>query len=92
VFIGFSTTLGGQEVFLNNIFYSLSAIERGGAIFTNAPTAVKNCKFFNNSAGNNEGNDIFANVTTDYFTIASNIQYDCSVSYSPGKLMIANLV
>jgi hypothetical protein len=67
-------------------------VERGGAIFTNGETAIRNCKFFNNSAGNDQGNDVFANVSGSFFTNSVYIQYDCSVSSSPGKLVIANLV
>jgi hypothetical protein len=53
---------------------------------------VKFCKFANNSAGNNEGNDIFASVVTGYFGDPGNINNDCSVSATPGRLVIGNLV
>jgi hypothetical protein len=56
---------------------------QGGAIFTKAMIAIKYCTFANNSAMNDDGNDIFANFTTDFFGNPSNVLSDCTVSPPP---------
>jgi predicted outer membrane repeat protein len=84
--------ISDRNVFNNDIFISLSAVERGGAIYTKSEVSIMFCKFANNSAGNNEGNDLFADITSSYYSIASSVDNVCSVSITPGRIVIGNLV
>jgi hypothetical protein len=56
---------------------------QGGAIFTKANVTIKYCTFVNNSAANDDGNDVYANFTSVFFGNTNNMVSDCSLSYPP---------
>jgi predicted outer membrane repeat protein len=90
--LNFTDSLNDREVFNNDTFISLLAVQSGGAIYTKSEASVLFCKFANNSAGNNRGNDIFAEISTSYYGLSQNVNNDCSVSLSPGRIVISTLV
>jgi hypothetical protein len=90
VYLNFSSDLIDKDLFVNVNFISLQAIQQGGAVYTKAGAGFVQCKFVNNSAGNNEGNDIYSTVTTTFYSDSYNVRADCSLSISPSKLLISN--
>jgi hypothetical protein len=76
-----------KDVFMGCTFYSLVAFQ-GGAIFTYSNISIKNCRFANNTAENDAGNDIYVSMTdSSYFSDSSNVMSSCSLSLAPGLLV-----
>jgi hypothetical protein len=48
-----------------------------------ANVAIRFCTFVNNTATNDDGNDVYANFTSDFFGNPNNINNDCSYSFPP---------
>jgi hypothetical protein len=44
---------------------------------------IKYCTFVNNTAANDDGNDIYAGFTSDFFNNPTNIVNDCTLSFPP---------
>jgi hypothetical protein len=89
VYLNFTSLLNDRDVFLGDTFYSLEATQ-GGAVFTLASVSVKECHFANNSASNNEGNDIYSTVTDGWYGNTNNIQNCCSLSLIPGQIKVSS--
>jgi predicted outer membrane repeat protein len=90
VYLNFSDNLVDKDVFVNITFISLHAIQQGGAIYTKTQAGISLCKFANNSAGNNQGNDVYAVISTTFYSDPAYITADCSVSLSPGRILLSN--
>jgi hypothetical protein len=60
---------------------------QGGAIYTRANVSIKYCTFANNSASNDDGNDVYVPSTSIFYNDASNIVGVCSASLSPQLLV-----
>jgi hypothetical protein len=75
-----------------DLFICLFAIEGGGAIYTLGEAWIKFCKFGNNSCCNKEGNDVYAGILTIFYSLAINVNNVCSISPSPKRIVISNLV
>jgi hypothetical protein len=44
---------------------------------------IKYCTFVNNTAANDDGNDVYADFTSDFFNDPANIVNDCTSSFPP---------
>jgi hypothetical protein len=91
---GGSIYCGGGDVqtvtsitLIDNTFISLLAVQ-GGAIYTSIEIVIKRCKFVNNSASDNEGNDIYAFLDSGFYDEPANLEDDCSWSISPAKFLM----
>jgi hypothetical protein len=60
---------------------------QGGAIYTKANVSIKYCAFANNSAANDDGNDVYVPTASVFFNDPSNILSVCSVSPIPQLLV-----
>jgi predicted outer membrane repeat protein len=89
VYLNFNSALTDKDVFVNITFLSLQSIQQGGAIYTKTQAAIQFCRFANNSAGNNEGNDVYATFSSDFYSDSGNVMSVCSVSLSP-RILMAN--
>jgi hypothetical protein len=56
---------------------------QGGAIFIKSNVGIKYCTFVNNTAANEDGNDVYANFTSDFFGNPNNVNNDCTNSFAP---------
>jgi hypothetical protein len=90
--LNFSNPIGDREIFNSDTFISLLALQSGGAVYTKSEAAIMFCKFANNSAGNDLGNDIYADISTSFYGDSGNVNNDCSVSISPGRIVVSTLV
>jgi hypothetical protein len=80
----------GKDVFLGCSFYSLEAV-MGGALYLNQGMNIKSCRFANNTAENNNGNDVYINNNTDYYSDSTTTQNTCSLSLLPGQFKTNNV-
>jgi hypothetical protein len=77
-------------VISTSTFISLSSAGMGGAIYSLAAITIIGCKFVNNSAGDNQGNDVFVCVESDFYKNGANLEGDCSWSVSPWKFLLCD--
>jgi hypothetical protein len=89
--LNFTTSLTNKDVFNNVLFISLEAIY-GGAIYTFADVSIKNCKFVNNSATSNQGNDIYVASNSNYLGQTGSVVSTCSVSLSPKIILTSGVI
>jgi hypothetical protein len=52
---------------------------------------IKYCRFVNNTAANDDGNDVYANFTSDFFNNPNNVANDCTVSFPP-QLVVGGVI